>query len=226
MLLKFFFDHQTTPCTHPDPKTTHRRPQNTLSMCGSRWMALVVVENFQKVRLVFQNPKHEELLTRFIRVIPALPCLLLRRRAPAPSMVLSGPETTYHRPQNSTRRPAAFWRPPQTVFLFSVDVVGWNNCAPSICEDLAKGLTYLGHSIVSLGRHVNASHPPLQSSCSQPIHGVLHPSRPQDDISSSAKQAHAAPRLLEFIPIVVGAPGSDTTYRRPLIALLTLRAVY
>ena len=53
----------------------------------------------------------------------------------------------------------------------------------------------------------------------QLLHNVLHPSWPQDDVSLSRKQSPATLHLLEPFHLIMGLPGFETTYHRPLNAL-------
>ena len=60
----------------------------------------------------------------------------------------------------------------------------------------------------------------------QPFHNVIHPSWPQDDVSSSANRSHAIPQPPESFHLTIGLPGFDTTLRHPLNALPTCWQVF
>ena len=106
------------------------------------WIALVTAEIFQNTKIkrfsfkTLSTKKYSPISFSVIAAFWTLPCL----DATYGLLVI----TIWAR-HNS----------PETVPLFSIDAVGWNNYAR---EYLVTGSTYLCHLIIT------ASHPPLQSS--------------------------------------------------------------
>lgn len=54
------------------------------------------------------------------------------------------------------------------------------------------------------------------------FHNTIHPSWPQDNVSSSVYWPHATLQLPKPFHLAISLPSSETTYRRPLNALYVL----
>lgn len=100
------------------------------------------------------------------------------RVIPAPVCV----DATYRRPLIAI---GARRGPPGTRFVFSVDVVGWNDYVPLFFEDLAKVLTYLRRSMLPR------------------IAAVFHLSKARQDASTSAKRLGCRGCSVMWLHVVV-----------------------
>ena len=118
------------PC-HKPPRPRHEVSPSAkrrlhARIAYGRWMTLATVENLQKASSL-------SILRPYARrsTYPVCLGLALRRR----NVSISG-----------NRYLGTTWSSRDGFFvLFSVDLVGWNDHARSICEDLAKGSMYLRH---------------------------------------------------------------------------------